>query len=287
MSKTLPSGMQDHLDTGTTTMCHCWRLTRGDATVYGFTEHDKDLTFDGTTFSASSGFTASTFMASMGGAVDNLAAYGALDSAAITEADIALGEFDGATVEVFLVNWADVTERITLLKGGLGEVTRGEYSFEAEMRSLTHMLQQPSGRVYQGRCDAHLGDSRCGATVTTSAGTVTAVTDNRVLTVSGLSNDTLDYYTYGKIVLPGGYEAAIKRHVPGRIDLWIAPPVTISVSDSVTAHTGCDKDAATCKDKFSNLVNFRGFPHIPGDTFVAKYVGSDDADTDGGSRYGN
>ena len=35
-----------------------------------------------------------------------------------------------------------------------------------------------------------------------------------------------------------------------------------------TITAGCDKHLDTCKAKFANVVNFRGFPHMPGNDFV-------------------
>jgi hypothetical protein len=58
--KHLPASLQSHLDTGATTLAWCWRVTRGDGGVLGFTDHDRDLTFDGTTFQAATGFTPAT-----------------------------------------------------------------------------------------------------------------------------------------------------------------------------------------------------------------------------------
>ena len=58
--KSLPPSLQSHLDTGATTLAWCWRVTRGDGAVLGFTDHDRDLTFDGTTFEAAAGLTAAT-----------------------------------------------------------------------------------------------------------------------------------------------------------------------------------------------------------------------------------
>ena len=55
--KQLSPSLQSHLDTGATTLAWCWRVTRGDGAVLGFTDHDRDLTFDGTTFEAATGFT--------------------------------------------------------------------------------------------------------------------------------------------------------------------------------------------------------------------------------------
>jgi uncharacterized phage protein (TIGR02218 family) len=106
--KTLPAGLQAHLDTGATTLAWCWKVTRTDATVMGFTDHDRDLVFDGVTFAAATGFTASEAVSSLGLSVDNLEVEGALAAAAITEEDLAAGLYDGAGVELWRVNWADV-----------------------------------------------------------------------------------------------------------------------------------------------------------------------------------
>ena len=39
--KSLPTGMQAHLDDGTTTLAWCWRIQRADGAVFGFTDHDR------------------------------------------------------------------------------------------------------------------------------------------------------------------------------------------------------------------------------------------------------
>ena len=56
--KTLPAGLQSHLDSGTTTLCWCWKIVRRDAVALGFTDHDEDVTLDALTYAAVSGFTA-------------------------------------------------------------------------------------------------------------------------------------------------------------------------------------------------------------------------------------
>lgn len=51
------------------------------------------------------------------------------------------------------------------------------------------------------------------------------------------------------------------------------------------AHPGasCDKRFATCRDQFANAVNFRGFPDMPGDDFLAVVPGAGERH-DGSSR---
>ena len=57
--RTIPDGLQAHLDGEATTLCHAWRVTRRDGVVMGFTDHDRDLAFGGLAYLAASGFAAS------------------------------------------------------------------------------------------------------------------------------------------------------------------------------------------------------------------------------------
>ena len=54
----------------------------------------------------------------------------------------------------------------------------------------------------------------------------------------------------------------------------------IAAGDAFTLRAGCDKQFATCRAKFANAVNFRGFPHMPGDDFVLSYATQGDPDND-------
>lgn len=297
MSKVLASGLQSHLDTGVTTMVYCWRITRSDGIVQGFTEHDKDLTFGGDTYIASSGFSGSKINSELGLSVDNLDAEGALSADTINEDDLAAGRYDAAVVELIWANFQDLNQRETLLKGSIGEVKRGETAFNAELRSLSHKLQQSSGRVYRRFCDADLGDARCGLDVTgasfSSTGTVSSVTSNRVLVVTGLSPNETGFYSQGLITFTSGDNSGlsipVKVHsvVGGvtQVVMWEPTPFTLVGSTTFSIVAGCDKRAETCKTVFNNMVNFQGFPFIPGNDLLQASPSQGAANQDGGSRF--
>lgn len=65
--------------------------------------------------------------------------------------------------------------------------------------------------------------------------------------------------------------------------LWQAMPDPIAAGDTFTVTAGCDKTFATCHDRFDNVVNFRGFPHIPGNDFVIRYPLPGEPGNDGSS----
>lgn len=269
----IPAALQAHLDSGATTLCHAWAMTLRDTTRLGFTDHDRPLTFDGLTFTPASGLDSGALQSATGLAPDNLEVIGALSDEAITEADLERGRFDDAEVDIFRVNWRDPAQRVLLFRGSLGETTRGTLAFTAELRSMAHRLDQPQGRAYLRRCDAELGDARCGVTLTPAPGTVTAIASHGTLTVEGLAAGTS--YTHGILTWTSGansgHASPIRDQSGETLTLWQPPPDPIAPGDSFTATMGCDKRFETCRSRFDNTLRFRGFPHMPGDDFITSY----------------
>ena len=279
--RTIPGPLAAHLDGGVTTLCHCWRLTRRDGVVLGFTDHDRRLTFAGTDFLAASGFAASEREEEAGLSAATSEVAGGFSSEAIREADLAAGLYDGARVELFLVNWADPSQRMLLKVEDVGEVTRAGGEFRAELRALSHRLSQPQGRVYARRCDAVVGDARCGIALVgfQATGTVTAVTDESRLSVSGLSGFAAGFFRHGRLAFTDGALAGTVAEIDGQdgaaLSLWLPLSPLPAVGDRVTVTAGCDGSFATCRTKFSNSARFRGFPHMPGADFAYSYADGD------------
>ena len=283
--KQLPSGLQAHLDSGATTLCWCWRLTRRDAMQLGFTDHDRDVVFDGTTFEAAAGFTASEMRDSVGLSVDNLEVTSALSSDRLGEADLAAGLYDDARVEIFRVNWSAPEQRVLMRAGSLGEVRRAGLSFTAEVRGLSHYLQQPKGRLYQFTCDADLGDHRCKVLLSDPAyrgeGAIIAVSNARRFAAAGLEDFTDDWFSRGLLTFTSGaasgqgveVRAHSKAGEVASIELWAPARGPLVVGQTFIVTAGCDKHLATCQAKFANAVNFRGFPAMPGNDFVTSFAG--------------
>ena len=282
--KALSEEFQAHLDSGATTLCWCWRLTRRDATVIGFTDHDRDVTFDGTTFEAAAGFTASEMRDSVGLSVDNLEVTSALSSDRLSEADLAAGLYDDARVEIFRVNWAEPEQRALMRVGSLGEVRRAGLTFTAEVRGLSHYLQQPKGRLYQFTCDADLGDQRCKVLLSNplyrGEGTIIAAPSTRRFTVSGLDSFGDDWFSRGLLTFTSG--AASGQSIEVRthsktvdavsIELWAAARGPLQADQTFIVTAGCDKHMSSCQAKFANVANFRGFPAMPGNDFVTSFA---------------
>jgi uncharacterized phage protein (TIGR02218 family) len=246
----------------------------------GFTDHDRDLAFDGTTFLARSGLDASEATAELSLAVAGAEVAGALTADGLSPSALEAGLFDGAEVESFLVNWSDTGQRHLLAKATIGEISRRDGAFVAELRSSAHRLNQVQGRLYGRDCDADLGDRRCGIDLAAPglrATALVATTDGRLtLTAAALAAHPAGRFTAGRLAWTGGANAGrsveVKRHGPGgTLDLWRPPSEPIAQGDAFAVSAGCDKSFATCRDLFANARNFRGFPHIPGNDRVLAY----------------
>jgi uncharacterized phage protein (TIGR02218 family) len=293
-----PADLENHLSTGTTTVCRCWAVTRKDGTLYGFTDHDTDLEFEGITFRADTGMTANALEQSTGLSVDNTEALGALTDAAVTENDIMAGKFDRAAVQAWLVNWAALEQRVLQFNGRFGELTRAAGGFSAELRGLTEALNQPQGRIYQAGCSAILGGSGCGFDMDQAGYAVEIevreIADQKTFTFEDLTDYADRWFESGRLtVLSGEAEGLVAIVKNDRlsdevrtVELWGSIRKTLAAGDRVRIEAGCDRRAETCRLKFSNIKSFQGFPHIPGDDWLTSYPVSS-SDNSGGSLYGS
>ena len=282
--KTLSPDLQAHLDSATTTLAWCWRITRADGAAFGFTDHDRMLDFDGTRFESEAGLIPSELRQGSDLSVDAQDAEGVLSSDRITETDILDGLWDNAAVEVFRVNWQDPEQRVMLRRGSIGQIRRGRIAFVAEVRSLAHVLGQQVGRAYQSQCDAALGDARCGVDLSNpayqGAGTVGSVERRRVISCFDLDVFTAGWFDAGTIEWTSGANAGRRAEImlhelsgsAARLTLFAEAVNDIAPGDAFVAVAGCDKRIETCGARFNNVVYFRGFPSVPGQDAILRYA---------------
>lgn len=273
-----------HLGRGVTTVARVWKVTRRDGVVFGFTDHDLDLVMEGVTYRADTGMSARALSQTTGLSVDNTEALGVLNDDAIAEEDIRAGRYDGAEVEAWLVNWTDTTQRFLRFRGTVGELAREAGGFRAELNGLSEAMNQPQGRAYQTPCSAVLGDGSCrfkldqpGFSVALSVG---ENEDETVFYVTDLDEYADRWFERGRfVVLSGaakGLSGIIKndRKIAGgkrKLELWEAIRAVIAPGDQIRLEAGCDKLPGTCRVKFNNFLNFRGFPDIPGEDWLMSY----------------
>ena len=277
--KTLAAGATTHLALQRTNLAMCWKITRADGTVLGFTDYHEDLVVSGLTYESQAGMVRATAIS--GGSdlgVANADVETVLDSDAIDREDLEAGLFDFANVRIFLVNYlAPDAWQIKLLRGRLGEVSLGQHTAQAELRSLTQMLQQRTGRTHEVACPYELGDAKCGVDLDDFrvTGTVTHVLNqHRIRDTS--RTEANGWFSQGKITFTSGNNAGlsmeIQTHTSSNDNLVLSldMPYPIEVGDEYEATPGCTKTYAVCQAKFDNQ-NFGGWPWIPGTDFALSF----------------
>lgn len=277
--RAIPSALMPRLAEPVTSWAVCWRLVRCDGVALGFTTHDADLWIDGLAYRSTPSFTPSSLKASAGFTPDAGDVRGVLTSAAISAADLDAGRYDAAFLRVFLVDWADPSAgSIALFSGGFGSVRRSDDAFEVNCRSAFDALTTPIVETYTPDCRADLGDDRCRVSLSryTRFSQVLSVADETRFTASGLVTDA-DFYAYGRLRWLTGGNAALDQEVfasgDNAITLREPPPAAIAPGDRFQVRAGCDKRLGTCRDKFANVVNFQGEPHVPGADSLLAYPG--------------
>jgi uncharacterized phage protein (TIGR02218 family) len=275
--KVIPIALAPHYALETTTLCHCLKVTRADGVVLGFTSLDQALTVSALGYEP--GFDVAQIISSANLGVDNLELTILPDDATVTEADLLGGLWNNAAFEIFEVNYLAPADGINVLKRGTtGEVQLRRGSFVVEFRGLTQGLQQSVGMVTQKTCRANFADfpaqrlnapCRLDPADWTVTGTLTSVTSNQVFADSGRT-EPADWFTEGIITwtdgLNEGLREKVKLHaVGGALTLSLPMPFEVQVGDAYSLIAGCRKrHDVDCRDKFDNILNFQGEPHLAG-----------------------
>jgi uncharacterized phage protein (TIGR02218 family) len=102
------------------------------------------------------------------------------------------------------------------------------------------------------------------------------VTSNSVITDSSRA-EADDYFAYGNLTMTSGDNDGISREVrsfsTGEFILFQPFPYDVEVGETYSVYAGCNKQLATCRDKFSNVINFQGFPDKPQRDEASKFGG--------------
>jgi uncharacterized phage protein (TIGR02218 family) len=278
--RTLGANLTSHIAGDAHTRCNMLRLDLVDGATLAITDHDKDLTFnlgDGAvTYLSGTGILASDLSLSVGFDADDVEISGPIDDN-VTRIAVLGGRYDEAVARLFQVNWSSLADgAIELLKGRIVLASVEGSQFKFTIHSEITKFSQSIGRVITAYCDADYGDARCAAVVTPLAATVTAVTDERSFTVSFTGSFANDYFNRGTVTFTSG---ALNGTRPvevfdwtsgGAVILWTGLPESPTIGDTLQLRQGCGKTRADCM-AFNNIVNFRGFPDVPGSDQVLRY----------------
>ena len=270
--KKISKQLQDHLDSEVHTLATCWCVTRTDGVTFGFTDCDQDLSIGDITYCAATGFTRSAIRNSEDLSPNNLDIQGFFDDSALKEEDLKRGLYDRAKIDIFMVNYQDLSMgRLHLRSGSFGNVQLIGGRFVVEMRGITQGFERTIGDLYTPFCRAQLGDARCGVDLNKFQrfAIVKKIIDTQHLELK-FEDMTAGCLDGGKILwktgIFQGQEHEIKRFDAKSKILTLFLPLygRLEVGDECQLFPGCNRSFESCSSIFKNAINFRGEPFVPG-----------------------
>ncbi len=290
--KIFSAALQAHYQQAVTTLAELWRVTQTSGAVFGWTTSDLDVTIDGVLYRASQGLTPSSAHTTNDLSVDSMDVSCFMDVS--TELEIAAGIWDEATIVHAEYDWNNPP--VTLDDGSahikrtgtLGRIQRKNLVLTAEIRGLAEALQTRIGRQYSPICPwrhaiwngtTYVASIECQADLEgldfIADGSATAVGADATLSFEDSANPNPDdatpntyYEAGGQVTMTSGANAGITREVlmwTSKTFTFLRPfPYPVEVGDTYRAVRGDAHDYPTCLALYLNVVNFGGFPHVPG-----------------------
>jgi uncharacterized phage protein (TIGR02218 family) len=263
-----------------TTLAYGWRLERRDGVTIGFTSHDRDILFEGLLLRAVPGMEPTSVVERMGFDNGGLDVRGALTSDALSQADIEAGRWDGAALTLFIFDWAALAQPAQILaKGRLGTISYSGDVFETVFTGANAALQKAVAPITSPTCRALFCDAQCGLNRMRFTKQIIAVAKaGDQITLAPGTALIPGHFASGELRwLEGencGLRSAILGNSASTVTLVQPPPNPIASPLGIALVEGCDKTRATCKERFSNMVNFRGEPDLPGNDLLTRYPGA-------------
>ncbi len=259
-------------------LARLWWIIRTDNFYLRLTDHDHELVGpDGQIYTPMGGFDPTAIRKAAGLEDQNADFRGVLSSGAITFDDLRVGRWDEAEINEYVVDfrfpWAGTMQHTRVW---ISETRFDGEQWHAQISGIPYWLRFNVGRTHTRTCDADLGDARCGVDVTPlqQSGSVTVVLEDRIEFEISLPIGQSDgFFDDGEVVWQSGPNLGLLSQVrsyedltPRKMRLYLRTPFPVVVGDTFLLTPGCNKLGRTgdCKNKFNNLVNFRGFEDIPG-----------------------
>lgn len=259
-----------------TSLCQIWKITRRDGKVYRYTSLDRDLVFGGKVYKACGSLDPSASdNSSVMGSVGSQTLTGIIRDDGISEAELFGGLFDDAYVTSDLVSFDDPTfVPRRLASGWIGQITQGRVVHSLEVVSIgARIEQQALVRVVSPTCSHKFGDAGCGLNVEAMKipAEITRVMDRGLFYVSVVNpGDDARQWANGRVRFLDGVNAGVVREfksidfATGLLSLWALTGLAPAPGDKIEILPGCDLTREGGCTAYANIINFGGFPDVPG-----------------------
>lgn len=255
-------------------------ITRTDGTIIRFAESDEAITVGADTFAIIPGLQISGVKHTSNGEMPSceiIAVHG--DGYVFDSADIDVGLFDGAAVQIYIVDRLNLTRKGLLFTGSISTI-----SYEPCDHQITFEVKGPaaSARILMTQkrspmCRTDLFSTLCGLDKTAYdvASTVATIVDGFTFTVTGSLAQADGYFSQGVLLTSSGVAFVMANWVQSTqtITTYLPSNRILTVGLGLTLYPGCDMTlgAGGC-GKFNNQLNFQGEPHFLGTAAAAQQV---------------
>lgn len=253
-------------------------ITRTDGTVFRFAESDEAIVQGGDTYSVVPGLEISAVKHTSNGETPSCEITAVHDVGGVFDTvDLEAGLFDGAAVQIYIVDRLDLSAKGLLFTGSVGDTAynvENQVVFDVKGPSVSAKILMTQKRSPMCRTDLY--STLCGVDKTAYdvATTVNTVSDGFTFTVTGsLANPDGDF-NEGVLVKADGTALVISNWVQSTQTITCYRPVSklLEAGDSLTLYPGCDKTLTGGCAKFNNQINFVGEPHFKGTAAAAQQV---------------
>lgn len=223
------------------------------------------------------GYIPSDYTYSNDGSVQKVEITGLVEEGMFEYEKILNNYYEGAEIYIMIANYLDLSlGHVKLSRGTIGDFeVENTGKFYCEFRGFSQKMNNNTVEKYSLDCRATLFDSKCKVNEQnyTELSTVSSVVDRLTFRATSLNNDP-EFYVGGRVIFTSGNAKQLYSQVRTAtkisdtvVEFELLKPIssTFSDGDSFNIRAGCDKKVTTCRDKFDNVENFRGEPHIPGD----------------------
>jgi uncharacterized phage protein (TIGR02218 family) len=271
LTRVIAAPLATHLATGGTTRCRMLLFVLRDGTKYGITDHDEDIDFSlpeeagDVTYSAGSGFKISDVEQPINLHPATYEVTGPIDDI-VTLEQLLGGRWRSAVTYLFEVNFEAPASAIDLTKGSIIKSGPVGGQFKFAIHDDRHKLGQTVGRTITNQCPRNFADCCVNIapetnTTVASAASASEITVAAAIDIADHINGRL-WFTSGD--LAGTDPVEIYGGSGSTLILFEPLPSIPANGDGLTLKEGCDGIVTTCRDRFDNAINHRGFPSVPG-----------------------
>lgn len=277
--KTASSGLAARFAESVLSLCYLCTITRKDGTVIRMTDGSDTITVGGNAFIAPFGLAiTSVTSASFGQPASADIEFPLVELAAgglFAPSEIEAGYFDDAAVVIEMVDYLfPEYGTLQVFRGKINQIEKTDQGrVTVRLQGFSADLLELVIETYGPDCRApYLGHPRCGFDVSTltRTATVASVIDERNFTITVTEPLAVDgWFANGAVKFTSGANNALAFDIRAwtqstkLVSLWFAPYGAIEVGDTLEIAPGCDFTTTMCNAKFSNILNFQGFPFLP------------------------